>query len=171
MPNIDALSLKLQKNWARLKFLWQTDEGVLMSPRFCKSAGWGGGKKFHSDVLSRAYYWMDVLVPLHITLTCCQEFKGTHNKSLINVNKWLTLKTHSKLINYKTWNSMCILQIVKHIKNREVETQVDDEYSTSIHITRDSRSAHQVDFGFRHFLFFPAITLFWRHFWPFTSNR
>ena len=43
MPSINALSLILQKIWARLKFLWrtegQTDEWDLMSPRFRKSGG------------------------------------------------------------------------------------------------------------------------------------
>ena len=51
MPNINAPSLRLQKIWARLKFLWQTngrtdrgtdgqtDEWVLMSPAFAKA--WG----------------------------------------------------------------------------------------------------------------------------------
>ena len=45
--NINALSLILQKIWARLKFLWQTegwrdgqtDEWVLMSPAFAKARG------------------------------------------------------------------------------------------------------------------------------------
>ena len=51
MPNINALSLILQKIWARLQFLWQTDGGtdgqrdrrtdkwVLMSPAFAKARG------------------------------------------------------------------------------------------------------------------------------------
>ena len=47
MPNINALSLILQKIWARLKFLWQrdwqtdrlTDEWVLISPAFAKGGG------------------------------------------------------------------------------------------------------------------------------------
>ena len=51
MPNINALPLILQKIWARLKFLWQTDGGTgrgtdrqtdewaLMSPRFRESGG------------------------------------------------------------------------------------------------------------------------------------
>ena len=47
IPNINAVSFKLQKIWARLKFLWQTetdgqtDEWDLMSPAFPK----GGGQK------------------------------------------------------------------------------------------------------------------------------
>ena len=47
IPNINALSLILQKIWARLMFLWrkdrqrdgQTNEWVLMSPTFAKSGG------------------------------------------------------------------------------------------------------------------------------------
>ena len=50
MPNINALSLILQKIWARLKFVWQTDgqmdEWDLMSPRFRES----GGQKRRSDL-------------------------------------------------------------------------------------------------------------------------
>ena len=43
IPNINALSLILQKIWARLKFLWQregrTNKWVLMSPAFAKACG------------------------------------------------------------------------------------------------------------------------------------
>ena len=37
MPHINTLSLILQKIWARLKFLWQTDRRMRFNvPRFCK---------------------------------------------------------------------------------------------------------------------------------------
>ena len=37
MPNINALSLILQKIWARLKFLWQTEGQMSFNvPHFCK---------------------------------------------------------------------------------------------------------------------------------------
>ena len=39
MPYFNALSLILQKIWARLKFLWQMDKWVLMSPAFVKGGG------------------------------------------------------------------------------------------------------------------------------------
>ena len=81
MPNINALSLILQKIWARLKFLWQTDrhtgqtdEWDLMFPAFAK----GGGQKFvtgdfkpheyvvlcHSREISVYYIWLQCILSM-----------------------------------------------------------------------------------------------------------
>ena len=64
IPNINAVSLKLQKIWARLKFLWQTegqtnrqtDEWDLMSPDFAK----GGGQKSDGNLWHLNLIWSTV---------------------------------------------------------------------------------------------------------------
>ena len=85
MPNINALSLILQKIWARLKFLWQTDgridrqtdEWVLMFPTFAKGGGQLSTKAFQ-DFHGRFYKWIFLW---HRELTAAMELLHVAIKS------------------------------------------------------------------------------------------